>query len=146
MRNESIIDVASQLKWSWKLSVWSYESIIDVASQLKWSWKLSVPLNRSKPSLASVVACMMPFMMGVCFLCPSMDCLWHKYHYCPNCGEKVGPLPTHHAVFYRDKFCFQVCSPIFLCWTLQVGEFRKSDPCLVVDAPRWSEPSFAVPA
>nr|ACN25278.1 unknown [Zea mays] len=70
---------------------------------------------RSKPSLASVVACMMPFMLGVCFLCPSMDCLWHKYHYCPSCGEKV-------------------------------GEFRKSDPCLVVDATRWSEPSFAVPA
>ncbi|WVZ75239.1 hypothetical protein U9M48_023316 [Paspalum notatum var. saurae] len=69
----------------------------------------------SKPSLASVVACMMPFMLGVCFLCPSMDCLWHKDHYCPNCGEKV-------------------------------GEFRKSDPCLVVDATRWSEPSFAVPA
>uniref|UniRef100_A0A0D9VGD5 LITAF domain-containing protein n=1 Tax=Leersia perrieri TaxID=77586 RepID=A0A0D9VGD5_9ORYZ len=70
---------------------------------------------RSKPSLASVVACMMPFMMGVCFLCPSMDCLWHKDHYCPSCGEKV-------------------------------AEFKKSDPCLVVDPTRWSEPSFAVPA
>ncbi|XP_057484907.1 GSH-induced LITAF domain protein-like [Actinidia eriantha] len=44
---------------------------------------------RSKPSLASVVGCMMPLMLGVCFLCPSMDCLWHKYHYCPNCKEKV---------------------------------------------------------
>ncbi|CAN6251689.1 unnamed protein product [Urochloa humidicola] len=75
----------------------------------------AVSTVRSKPSLASVVACMMPFMLGVCFLCPSMDCLWHKYHYCPSCGEKV-------------------------------GEFRKSDPCLVVDATRWSEPSFAVPA
>ncbi|CAN6238245.1 unnamed protein product, partial [Urochloa humidicola] len=75
----------------------------------------AVSTVRSKPSLASVVACMMPFMLGVCFLCPSMDCLWHKYHYCPSCGEKV-------------------------------GEFRKSDPCLVVDVPRWSEPSFAVPA
>lgn len=44
---------------------------------------------RSKPSLAALVGCMMPFMLGVCFLCPSMDCLWHKYHYCPSCGEKV---------------------------------------------------------
>ncbi|XP_020111198.1 lipopolysaccharide-induced tumor necrosis factor-alpha factor-like [Ananas comosus] len=70
---------------------------------------------RSKPSLAAVVACMMPFMLGVCFLCPSMDCLWHKYHYCPSCGEKV-------------------------------GEFKKLDPCLVVDPTRWNEPSFAVPA
>ncbi|KAJ6849043.1 uncharacterized protein M6B38_271520 [Iris pallida] len=44
---------------------------------------------RSKMSLAAVVGCMMPFMMGVCFLCPSMDCLWHKYHYCPSCNQKV---------------------------------------------------------
>lgn len=44
---------------------------------------------RSKPSLAAVVGCMMPFMLGICFLCPSMDCLWHKYHYCPSCGQKV---------------------------------------------------------
>ncbi|KAF3783473.1 hypothetical protein EJ110_NYTH32398 [Nymphaea thermarum] len=44
---------------------------------------------RSKPSLAAVVGCMMPFMLGVCFLCPGMDCLWHKYHYCPACGQKV---------------------------------------------------------
>ncbi|KAL4023011.1 hypothetical protein IC575_016758 [Cucumis melo] len=34
---------------------------------------------------------MMPFMLGVCFLCPSMDCLWHKYHYCPSCKEKLLP-------------------------------------------------------
>lgn len=53
----------------------------------------TIPWNRSKPSLASVVACMMPFMIGVCFLCPSMDCLWHKYHYCPSCGEKARHLP-----------------------------------------------------
>ncbi|XP_022726794.1 GSH-induced LITAF domain protein-like [Durio zibethinus] len=46
-------------------------------------------LVRSKPSLAAVVGCMMPFMLGICFLCPSMDCLWHKYHYCPKCTEKV---------------------------------------------------------
>ncbi|KAI9125817.1 hypothetical protein K1719_003235 [Acacia pycnantha] len=44
---------------------------------------------RSKPSLAALVGCMMPFMLGVCFLCPSMDCLWHKYHYCPQCQQKV---------------------------------------------------------
>ncbi|BAT82922.1 hypothetical protein LR48_Vigan549s000600 [Vigna angularis] len=44
---------------------------------------------RSKPSLAAFVGCLMPMMLGVCFLCPSMDCLWHKYHYCPNCQEKV---------------------------------------------------------
>ncbi|CAJ1845123.1 unnamed protein product [Sphenostylis stenocarpa] len=44
---------------------------------------------RSKPSLAAFVGCLMPMMLGVCFLCPSMDCLWHKYHYCPKCQEKV---------------------------------------------------------
>ncbi|KAJ1383242.1 LPS-induced tumor necrosis factor alpha factor [Sesbania bispinosa] len=44
---------------------------------------------RSKPSLAAFVGCLMPMMLGVCFLCPSMDCLWHKYHYCPECHEKV---------------------------------------------------------
>nr|GMD50992.1 GSH-induced LITAF domain protein [Ipomoea batatas] len=46
-------------------------------------------LVKSKPSLAACVGCMMPMMLGVCFLCPSMDCLWHKYHYCPSCKEKV---------------------------------------------------------
>ncbi|KAK9698108.1 hypothetical protein RND81_08G083100 [Saponaria officinalis] len=45
---------------------------------------------RSKVSVAAFVGCMMPMMLGFCFLCPSMDCLWHKYHYCPSCGEKVG--------------------------------------------------------
>ncbi|GAB4828539.1 hypothetical protein Ancab_018198 [Ancistrocladus abbreviatus] len=49
----------------------------------------AVTTVRSKPSLAAVVACMMPMMLGICFLCPSMDCLWHKYHFCPNCGQKV---------------------------------------------------------
>ncbi|KAK7272792.1 hypothetical protein RIF29_13832 [Crotalaria pallida] len=44
---------------------------------------------KSKPSLAAFVGCLMPMMLGVCFLCPSMDCLWHKYHYCPNCNQKV---------------------------------------------------------
>ncbi|XP_076926235.1 GSH-induced LITAF domain protein-like [Bidens hawaiensis] len=70
---------------------------------------------RSKPSLAAAVGCMMPFMLGVCFLCPSMDCLWHKYHYCPHCNEKL-------------------------------ADFEKNDACLVMDPPRWSEPSFALPA
>ncbi|KAL5096144.1 hypothetical protein RYX36_000471 [Vicia faba] len=44
---------------------------------------------RSKISLAAFVGCLMPMMVGVCFLCPSMDCLWHKYHYCPDCQLKV---------------------------------------------------------
>ncbi|KAK7304261.1 hypothetical protein VNO77_45128 [Canavalia gladiata] len=49
----------------------------------------SLTTVRSKPSLAAFVGCLMPMMLGVCFLCPSMDCLWHKYHYCPKCREKV---------------------------------------------------------
>ncbi|MBA0556727.1 hypothetical protein Golob_026804 [Gossypium lobatum] len=75
-------------------------------------------LVRSKPSLAAVVGCMMPFMLGICFLCPSMDCLWHKYHYCPNCNEKAS----------------------------LIADFEKSDPCLVVDLPQWMQRSFALPA
>ncbi|XP_077250430.1 GSH-induced LITAF domain protein-like [Tasmannia lanceolata] len=70
---------------------------------------------RSKPSLAAAIGCMMPSMLGVCFLCPAMDCLWHKYHYCPSCGEKV-------------------------------ADFEKSDICIVMDPPHWTEQSFAVPA
>lgn len=70
-------------------------------------------LVRSKPSLAAFVGCMTTMMVGFCFLLPSMDWLWHKYHYCPNCGEKV-------------------------------GEFEKSDPCLVADPPNWVQPSFAL--
>ncbi|RAL55019.1 hypothetical protein DM860_013715 [Cuscuta australis] len=69
---------------------------------------------KSKPSLAACVACMMPMMLGVCFLCPSMDCLWHKYHYCPRSTEKV-------------------------------ADFEKSDPCIVVDPPQWTQESFAIP-
>ncbi|OAY67028.1 hypothetical protein ACMD2_04980 [Ananas comosus] len=57
---------------------------------------------RSKPSLAAVVACMMPFMMGVCFLYPSMDCLWHKYHYCPSCGEKVAEFEKSDPCLVMD--------------------------------------------
>ncbi|KAL5724451.1 hypothetical protein ACHQM5_007715 [Ranunculus cassubicifolius] len=69
---------------------------------------------KSKPSLAAAVGCIMPFGLGCCFLCPSMDCLWHKYHYCPSCNEKV-------------------------------ADFEKTDACLVIDPPQWSETSFAVP-
>ncbi|KAK1319357.1 hypothetical protein QJS10_CPB04g00147 [Acorus calamus] len=59
---------------------------------------------KSKPSLAAVVGCMMPFMLGVCFLCPSMDCLWHKHHYCPHCGQKV-------ADFRKSDLCIVVDPP-----------------------------------
>eukprot|EP00262_Sarcandra_glabra_P010614 TRINITY_DN25919_c0_g1_i1.p1 TRINITY_DN25919_c0_g1~~TRINITY_DN25919_c0_g1_i1.p1 ORF type:complete len:150 (+),score=11.63 TRINITY_DN25919_c0_g1_i1:88-537(+) len=62
---------------------------------------------RSKISPAAIVGCMMPFMLGWCFLCPSMDCLWHKYHYCPKCGEKV-------ADFEKKDLC-AVCDPPY--WT-----------------------------
>lgn len=58
----------------------------------------------SKLSLAAVVACMMPFCLGVCFLCPSMNCLWHKYHYCPSCGQKV-------AEFEKNDPCLVVDPP-----------------------------------
>ncbi|RID42204.1 hypothetical protein BRARA_J02111 [Brassica rapa] len=70
---------------------------------------------RSKPGVAAVVACMTPFMLGFCFLCPSMDCLWNKQHHCPQCGNKV-------------------------------ADFEKSDPCLVMDPPQWTQSSFALPA
>lgn len=69
---------------------------------------------KSKPSLAACVACMVS-LVGVCFICPGFDCLWHKQHYCPNCGQKV-------------------------------AEFSKSDPCAVMDATQWQQPSFAIPA
>ncbi|KAL8112214.1 GSH-induced LITAF domain protein [Apium graveolens] len=75
----------------------------------------SLTTIRSKPSLAATVACMMPFMLGFCFLCPSMDCLWHKFHYCPSCSQKV-------------------------------ADFEKTDPCIVMDPPNWTEPSYALPA
>ncbi|XP_042436702.1 GSH-induced LITAF domain protein-like [Zingiber officinale] len=57
---------------------------------------------RSKPSLAAAVGCMMPFMLGVCFLCPSMDCLWHKYHYCPSCGQKVADFEKSDPCLVMD--------------------------------------------
>ncbi|KAI5058814.1 hypothetical protein GOP47_0026984 [Adiantum capillus-veneris] len=69
---------------------------------------------KSKPSLAACVACMVS-VVGVCFICPAFDCLWHKQHYCPSCGQKV-------------------------------ADFNKSDPCAIMDATQWSQPSFAVPA
>ncbi|XP_030449188.1 GSH-induced LITAF domain protein [Syzygium oleosum] len=57
---------------------------------------------KSKPSLAAVVGCMMPMMLGICFLCPSMDCLWHKYHYCPSCKEKVADFEKSDACAVVD--------------------------------------------
>ncbi|EYU37368.1 hypothetical protein ABFS82_11G077400 [Erythranthe guttata] len=57
---------------------------------------------KSKPSLAAFVGCMMPMMLGVCFLCPSMDCLWHKYHYCPSCNEKVADFEKTDACAVMD--------------------------------------------
>ncbi|KAK2636871.1 hypothetical protein Ddye_031663 [Dipteronia dyeriana] len=58
----------------------------------------------SKPSLAAVIGCMMPMCLGFCFLCPSMDCLWHKYHHCPACKEKV-------AGFEKSDPCLVVDPP-----------------------------------
>ncbi|CAI9093123.1 OLC1v1028543C1 [Oldenlandia corymbosa var. corymbosa] len=58
---------------------------------------------KSKPSLAALVGCMMPMMLGVCFLCPSMDCLWHKYHYCPSCGEKVAEFEKSDPCLVMDQ-------------------------------------------
>lgn len=57
---------------------------------------------RSKLSLAAVVGCMTPFMLGVCFLCPSMDCLWHKYHYCPHCNEKLADFEKNDVCLVMD--------------------------------------------
>ncbi|KAI3713918.1 hypothetical protein L1987_72506 [Smallanthus sonchifolius] len=56
---------------------------------------------RSKPSVAAVVGCMMTFI-GVCFLCPSMDCLWHKYHYCPHCNEKLAEFEKNDVCAVMD--------------------------------------------
>lgn len=66
---------------------------------------------RSKPSLAAFIGCMMPAMLGFCFLCPSMDCLWHKYHYCPRCGEKVSKSLNPFVLTF-DFFTFR-CSCAF---------------------------------
>ena len=68
----------------------------------------------SKPSWAACIACMVS-LVGVCFLCKGCDCLWHKQHHCPNCGEKV-------------------------------ADYRKADPCLVMDPSQWQQNSFALPA
>ncbi|XP_073130905.1 GSH-induced LITAF domain protein [Henckelia pumila] len=57
---------------------------------------------KSKPSLAAFVGCMIPMMLGVCFLCPSMDCLWHKYHYCPSCNEKVADFEKSDPCLVMD--------------------------------------------
>ncbi|KAL8201372.1 hypothetical protein R6Q57_012711 [Mikania cordata] len=57
---------------------------------------------RSKPSMAAFVGCMMTFMIGVCFLCPSMDCLWHKSHYCPYCNEKLAEFEKNDVCAVMD--------------------------------------------
>ncbi|XP_078441225.1 GSH-induced LITAF domain protein [Wolffia australiana] len=57
---------------------------------------------RSKISLAALVGCMAPFMLGFCFLCPCTDCLWHKYHYCPHCSEKVGEFEKSDIFIVAD--------------------------------------------
>ncbi|KAD3641888.1 hypothetical protein E3N88_31112 [Mikania micrantha] len=56
----------------------------------------------SKPSMAAFVGCMMTFMIGVCFLCPSMDCLWHKSHYCPYCNEKLAEFEKNDVCAVMD--------------------------------------------
>nr|GMD53146.1 GSH-induced LITAF domain protein [Ipomoea batatas] len=63
---------------------------------------IKMVVSRSKPSLAACVGCMMPMMLGVCFLCPSMDCLWHKYHYCPSCKEKVADFEKSDPCIVMD--------------------------------------------
>lgn len=98
----------------------------EASSQLKWKMNSLVPLNRSKPSLASVVACMMPFMLGVCFLCPSMDCLWHKYHYCPSCGEKVGLRA--HILSVLSSLGSHGFSSIILWWNSAGGWVQEVWP------------------
>lgn len=80
--------------------LWPY---FEYVSAKFWFPPMCVPF-RSKPSPAAFVGCMMPFMLGVCFLCPSMDCLWHKYHYCPSCNQKV-------ADFEKSDFCLVMDPP-----------------------------------
>ncbi|KAJ0037546.1 hypothetical protein Pint_23789 [Pistacia integerrima] len=59
---------------------------------------------RSKPSLAAVVGCMMPMMLGFCFLMPSMDCLWHKYHHCPVADfEKPDPCAVMDPPHWKQQ-------------------------------------------
>ncbi|CAI8591636.1 unnamed protein product [Vicia faba] len=70
---------------------------------------------RSKISLAAFVGCLMPMMVGVCFLCPSMDCLWHKYHYCPDCQLKV-------ADFEKSDLCAVMDPPN---WTQESFAFPR---------------------
>eukprot|EP00246_Nothoceros_aenigmaticus_P017521 TRINITY_DN862_c0_g1_i1.p1 TRINITY_DN862_c0_g1~~TRINITY_DN862_c0_g1_i1.p1 ORF type:complete len:241 (-),score=24.32 TRINITY_DN862_c0_g1_i1:28-750(-) len=57
---------------------------------------------RSERSVASYVACIMSACIGVCFLFPSCDCLWHKFHYCPNCHQKVGDFTKADACLVVD--------------------------------------------
>lgn len=85
----------------------------------------------------------MPFMLGVCFLCPSMDCLWHKYHYCPSCNEKVWfviflNLFHEFAICpFLRKVCFCLFarllilrSPISVLWWILHITYKGALPCL----------------
>ncbi|KAK2977937.1 hypothetical protein RJ640_016614 [Escallonia rubra] len=49
---------------------------------------------------------MMPMMLDRCFLCPSMDCIWHKYHYCPSCNEKVAEFEKFDPGVVMDPPCW----------------------------------------
>lgn len=84
----------------WEPDITKHNSLMQNFWLVLLFWIMSY---RSKPSLAAVVGCMTPCMLGVCFLCPSMDCLWHKYHYCPHCNEKVY---THSNSFYLNIMHF----------------------------------------
>ncbi|MCO5601511.1 hypothetical protein L7F22_055632 [Adiantum nelumboides] len=70
---------------------------------------------KSKPSLAACVACMVFVVVDVCFIFLAFDCLRHKQHYYPSCGQKL-------------------------------ADFKKSNPCVIMDATQRSQPSFAIPA
>eukprot|EP00850_Spirogloea_muscicola_P024798 SM001531S01457 [mRNA] locus=s1531:1180:2030:- [translate_table: standard] len=59
---------------------------------------------RHSMSLAAVVGCLASFGVGICFLLPGGDCLWHKHHFCPACRQKV-------ADFIKDDQCLVMDPP-----------------------------------
>eukprot|EP00850_Spirogloea_muscicola_P013759 SM000095S24973 [mRNA] locus=s95:250575:251479:+ [translate_table: standard] len=59
---------------------------------------------RHSMSLAAVVGCLASFGVGICFLLPGGDCLWHKHHFCPACRQKV-------ADFVKDDHCLVMDPP-----------------------------------
>lgn len=65
---------------------------------------------KSRPSFAACVACMIS-VVGVCFICPGLDCLWHKQHYCPRCGQKVADFSKSDLCTVMDVA--QWCQPSF---------------------------------